>query len=167
MSTEELLQAILDYPLLINLFAYDTYNLGSEYQKIQTVKESEFGATPKFSPGTILNPTNAQKIMLSNMLKLNALEVFQVEYSRQLAYPNAICYGVPTTMYNCHSYAWRNATNQQYWMDNPSAYWSDGSYKSASVSVGAKIIYAKNGVLTHSGIVNTLSSGSNKLIIIT
>ena len=64
--------------------------------------------------------------------------------------------------YNCHSYAWYStSSSNSYWIDNPSIYMTDGSYKriynggvSASITsygfkTNDKIYYAKN---THSAI---------------
>ena len=61
----------------------------------------------------------------------------------------------PDRSYNCHSYAWHStSSNNPYWMGDPSAYITDGSYVSSSAAVGSKITYKKsNGVYWHSGIV--------------
>lgn len=61
----------------------------------------------------------------------------------------------PDRSYNCHSYAWHStSSNNPYWMGDPSAYITDGSYVSSSAAVGSKITYKKsNGAYWHSGIV--------------
>lgn len=73
-------------------------------------------------------------------------------------YPNATLLRSATTNYNCHSYAWysRLATNK-YWMNDPSAYMSDGSYTQivllpAIVSLNT-IVYYNNS--DHSAVVTT------------
>ena len=44
-------------------------------------------------------------------------------------YPNATVLADPTLYYNCHSYAWHSAsTSNHVWIDDPSAYMTDGSY---------------------------------------
>lgn len=75
--------------------------------------------------------------------------------------------------YNCHSYAWYNqSTNNIYWINNPSAYMSDGSYtrvlsgslSSASYNVvlGDKIFYGTTGSLqsAHTAIIVDSSVGA-------
>lgn len=45
-------------------------------------------------------------------------------------YPNAVMLRGSTGRYNCHSYAWFNqAASNTAWMNNPSAYMTDGSYR--------------------------------------
>lgn len=48
------------------------------------------------------------------------------------SWPNATFVSTSTRMYNCHSYAWySSSTSNKYWMNDPSKYMSDGSYKNA------------------------------------
>lgn len=80
-------------------------------------------------------------------------------------YPQATCVGPADNRYNCHSYAWykRSASNR-YWMNDPSAYMSDGSYSYAGKSPkkGQKVVYIYKGAYEHSAIAvddkNTLES---------
>lgn len=77
-------------------------------------------------------------------------------------YPSSTRLATSTSKYNCHSYAWYlQSTSNSYWMDNPSAYWSDGSYTSGTKAVGSKITYTQSNSVTHSGIVSTLYSGAS------
>lgn len=47
-------------------------------------------------------------------------------------YPNAIKLRTASIKYNCHSYAWYSqSSNNKYWMNDPSAYMTDGSYTRA------------------------------------
>ena len=61
------------------------------------------------------------------------------------AYPNAKKLGKADNRYNCHSYAWYKArTDNKYWMNNPKAYVSDGSYKyvgKVAKAKGQKAVY--------------------------
>jgi len=56
----------------------------------------------------------------------------EIKYKNELAlslYPNATLLSDSTSNYNCHSYAWySDSTSNIYWMSNPSAYMTDGSY---------------------------------------
>lgn len=76
------------------------------------------------------------------------------------AYPNVTRLRSASNVYNCHSYAWysTSATNNC-WMNDPSAYINDGSYKAVSVGyekAGNKVYY-NNG--EHSAILKTVYEG--------
>ena len=97
-------------------------------------------------------------------------------------YPNATILAQPSILYNCHSYAWHSAsTSNKFWIDDPSKYMSDGSYKylgtisSSSSSVtgavnGNKAFYKNtDDTYNHSAIIYnstlyTSKLGSNCLI---
>ena len=61
-----------------------------------------------------------------------------------------------TTNYNCHSYAWYSTSSSNtYWMNDPSAYMTDGSYtkRTGNItvnSIGDRIYYSTSGS-EHSG----------------
>ncbi|MCX8130744.1 MAG: hypothetical protein N3I35_11670 [Clostridia bacterium] len=61
--------------------------------------------------------------------------------------------------YNCHSYAWYSqSTSNVYWMNDPSAYMTDGSYSYEGIlpnAINEKVYYASG---NHSGIVKGYSS---------
>ena len=63
-----------------------------------------------------------------------------------------------SSKYNCHTYAWYSTTAQAYWMEDPSAYMTDGSYASiSSIVAGRKVTYKYQSYLCHSGIVSSIS----------
>ncbi len=67
-----------------------------------------------------------------------------------------------TSSYNCHSYAWHStSTSNKYWINNPSAYMTDGSYASGTARVGFKVFWSNSSYGTiHSGIVYSLSTSA-------
>lgn len=82
--------------------------------------------------------------------------------------PNATRLASSTAKYNCHSYAWYSqSTNNPYWMNDPSKYYTDGSYyETTSPKIGDIICYFDNdGTVNdksddeniHSGIITGLS----------
>lgn len=88
-------------------------------------------------------------------------------------YPQARAVYPADNRYNCHSYAWYNSSmNNSYWMNDPSAYWLDGSYReigTTPISGGKKIIYWKTGsngkmLIKHSG--NVMQSTSTSATIV-
>lgn len=59
-----------------------------------------------------------------------------------------------TQKYNCHSYAFldQKSTNQ-YWIEKPDVYLTDGSYILSNGLSGDRVVYYKNSTIIHSGIV--------------
>lgn len=60
----------------------------------------------------------------------------------------------PSQRYNCHSFAWYSwdTENNNHWINDPSPYWRDGSYKRISnKQVNAIIVYFSNSIAQHSG----------------
>lgn len=58
-------------------------------------------------------------------------------------FPNAQRIGDASMQYNCHSYAWyQRKTNNPYWIDEPEAYFTDGSYiETKSPRIGDRAVY--------------------------
>uniref|UniRef100_UPI004057A619 hypothetical protein n=1 Tax=Acetatifactor sp. TaxID=1872090 RepID=UPI004057A619 len=73
-------------------------------------------------------------------------------------YPGANVVDHATLKYNCHAYAWASSTSV--WMNDPSKYWTDGSYTLKSsddpTAIGQKAYYPGNGN-EHSGVVISLT----------
>lgn len=59
-------------------------------------------------------------------------------------FPSTVIYQNVNPAYNCHSFAWYGqSTSNNYWINNPSIYWEDGSYSRInSWASSAKIYYA-------------------------
>lgn len=91
--------------------------------------------------------------------------VNQKLYNYSMRFPNNITIEGPDTRYNCHSYAWHSQVDDEnyYWIDDPSAYYTDGSYKETTTpSVGDRLCYFDtNGVNIHSSIIYSINSSSN------
>ena len=91
----------------------------------------------------------------------NASESASAYQYTQSAYPKATIVSAATTEYNCHSFAWysQNTTTNKYWMNNPGAYMSDGSYThvgSKPTNKKQKVCYVRypyQNPYIHSGIV--------------
>lgn len=75
-------------------------------------------------------------------------------------YPQAKRLSDASNRYNCHSYAWysQNTKTNNVWMDNPSAYCSDGSYRQVALESGIWVKKASWRSADHSGIVITVST---------
>ncbi len=80
------------------------------------------------------------------------------------AYPNAELLALASGKYNCHSYAWyQQSTSNDKWINDPSAYWKDGSYKRTSVAAAnRKMTYFSNSnnALQHSAVINSVSGST-------
>lgn len=103
---------------------------------------------------------------LDNLPESKILEV-NLEYDDLFPYATRI--STATGIYNCHSYAWYSrSTSNPYWMDDPSAYYTDGSYVEVNTPKSGDIIcyFDDNGtpndfsddINIHSGIVLSYDS---------
>ena len=98
------------------------------------------------------------------------LNAFESEVENN--YPNVTLLSSATIMYNCHSYAWysQDVDTNNYWIDDPSAFYEDHSYCIVSTpQVGDIICYFDNkgtadtsdDLNIHSGIVTAVLSGQS------
>lgn len=95
---------------------------------------------------------------------LSSSQISSINKKYDAAYPKAKRLRSASGKYNCHSYAWYStSTSNNKWINNPSAYWGDKSYKqTTTVKAGRKIIYvdrSKN-TLQHSSIVYSVSNST-------
>jgi hypothetical protein len=88
----------------------------------------------------------------------------QQEFARDqylVTYPSTEVIGDVSPKYNCHSYAWHlSSISNNYWINDPSAYMTDGSYEESSVDYNAKVFYDSSwgSLYDHSGIVYSIYS---------
>jgi hypothetical protein len=195
LTTTALLDSILDYPLLIDIYAFNTVDEGyinvfesfnglhefverSNYTN--TLANKYFSLKTEYKNGNIdvfldmffckllidgmnldimilssgdyvYTPNGSSVFVLTRGEELSWLERLLINYQMDSAYPNATRLGMATTNYNCHSYAWYYQSNSNiYWMNNPSAYMSDGSYSISTPSTGDKVFYT---YADHSGVI--------------
>lgn len=79
---------------------------------------------------TVKTPKGTKVIVSKTTSDLSSAEKDRINKRTDKLYPNATRIATATQKYNCHSYAWyQQSTNNPYWMNDPSAYWKDGSYK--------------------------------------
>jgi len=81
-------------------------------------------------------------------------------------YPDATLIRSSDNRYNCHSYAWYKQSNGNvYWMDNPSKYISDGSYKKVTNKnnrgSGNRVVWIQNNSYIHSGYLVSINSNGS------
>ncbi len=107
---------------------------------------------------TYLYTPNESEVLVYVSIPWDDVYTYDEAYSVSLDMEEA--YGVtmirnPDSSYNCHSYAWHStATNNPYWMEDPTPYTTDGSYTRSTAEVNNKITYKRgNGTYCHSGIV--------------
>ena len=108
-------------------------------------------------PGYITTPKG------NVVLAYHRTEMSSDEYDECLSidtlFTSDIRIAVPTTKYNCHSYAWysQNINTNTYWVQDPSKFYTDGSYIEVSysqVQPRDRIVYLDSvGNNIHSGIV--------------
>ena len=81
-------------------------------------------------------------------------------------YPDATLIRSSDNRYNCHSYAWyKQSTGNVYWMNNPSKYISDGSYKKVTNKnnrgSGNRVVWIQNNSYIHSGYLVSINSNGS------
>lgn len=102
--------------------------------------------------GTVKTPNGSSVPILLASYELSQLEINNLNKQMESQYPNIIRKAPASRKYNCHSYAWysQSTIGNNVWMNDPSAYMSDGSYRRSSNSNGNRIYYPQG---NHSGIV--------------
>lgn len=118
----------------------------------------------------VKTPNGTKVTVLVNSYNGSAwAEAVDAQYEQM--YPAATKLRASDNRYNCHSYAWYStATSNKYWMNNPKAYVTDGSYKyvgEAPTAKSQKVVYKYQCGVTdkwiHSGIaVNTTGKIKSK-----
>jgi hypothetical protein len=199
MPTDQLIETVLDYPLLIDIYAYDTFEagitavsaycnaldallkrpdaaekLGSMYaeralsKSVDDFKSASMQIlaghmqlkqekTSRAASTTVSTPNGTSVVVLILGEQLSSSRIKEIDAQIASTYPNAKRLRSATTNYNCHSYAWYNqSASNKYWMNDPSAYWTDGSYTSNTTgNVNDRVYYVSN----HSAIITTRTSG--------
>ena len=98
------------------------------------------------------NGTNVQVFCDEEMLTPS--DIAEIDEYYDTAYPNAVRLSSATSKYNCHSYAWYQQSDKNpYWMNDPSAYWEDGSYAESKGNAGDIVVYYDGNQPIHSGVV--------------
>ena len=123
--------------------------------------------TPNQTPVTVFNYYDIYEYLdfEKNAIREEITELF----------PNAEYISEATINYNCHSYAWysQNTSTNEYWMNDPSGYYSDKSYIEVDTPIVGDIIcyFTDNGTIDisddiniHSGIVVQVFNGSSNNI---
>lgn len=206
MTTEDVVNAVLNYPLVINIYAYDSYEDGlralakdsDAFRELLTRDDAgdklltklqankTFSSEPSLeeltlsvllsdtsiwesvsnkklardlvltaTSSTVKTPKGTSVPVIIRGEELTSTQRTQLNNSYTKAYPNATFVSTSTSKYNCHSYAWySDSTSNSYWMNDPSAYMTDGSYSNFTNLINAVIgtrVYYDNG--EHSGIV--------------
>lgn len=117
----------------------------------------------KYSTSSVKTPKGSKVTTWKYKTELSATEKKEcVEYVKK-NFPSAKKLREPTLKYNCHSYAWYSTgTANAHWMNDPSKYWKDKSYKKyansagsipAKVTKGSKVVYWDGNAVIHSAIV--------------
>lgn len=122
-------------------------------------------AAPSYTNSSVKTPNGSTVATLKVSGELSATQISANDAWVKSNYPSAVRHRSSTAKYNCHSYAWyRTQSDNVMWMNDPTKYWSDGSYKlsatqsysSASTALAAQAdgarVYFVGG--NHSGVKN-------------
>lgn len=110
------------------------------------------------------NNTQVSVIAFSEDLSTTDIEYLNVNFDN--LFLNATRLSTSTRYYNCHSYAWyKSMTTNPYWMNDPSAYYTDESYYEVSQPQAGDIIcyYDSSNSILHSGAIISIDSTINGL----
>lgn len=203
LTTEALVESVINYPLIVYMFAYDTTQMGYEKVKSyftglqelairddaveklqQYLGQQGISVLNKRVAETILDnltgsqnqdilstfalmaethydytPNGSRIALIYNMSYAdhgtNEAEVSSEDAMYSSLHPNATSYGSINPAYNCHSYAWYNAsTSNKYWLNGTyvTSYITDGSYTQVSTPRSGDIVLYEDG--DHSGVYN-------------
>lgn len=93
---------------------------------------------------SVYTPRYSRVQVFSRTDELTPAQAAQIRQYTLASFPSARIIGDPTTRQNCHSWAWQARVSWS-WMNDPSAYWRDGSYRQVSLSnlrYGTRVTYS-------------------------
>lgn len=123
-----------------------------------------------YSLTTVYTPKGTAVTVIQHDSDYDPLEIKKANLKCAIEFPDAVMLDGATQYYNCHSYAWyRSMTTNPYWMDDPAAYYTDGSYYEVTQPQVGDIIcyYDAWDQNLHSGAIVSVSSTSTDLSSIT
>lgn len=134
--------------------------IDSKFRQIDSVFKDDFDKERSAKSWGVYTPKGTYVEVYLRGEELLDSQKNQINYYFDTAYPQATRLRGATTNYNCHSYAWYStSSNNIFWMDDPSPYKTDGSYRNVGflpTSPGQKLYYPVLG--GHTAIVNKTSS---------
>lgn len=124
-----------------------------------------------YTTGSIYTPNGTQVEVVHRLEDYSEDDIDDLlsYYSKTSPYKDAELLANPTKAYNCHSYAWysQNVSTNTFWMDDPSQYYTDGSYCEVETPRAGDIICyfddmgtstTSDDINLHSGIVTSVNS---------
>lgn len=133
-------------------------NTTSQMNLIEDKISSDLIKISVYATSTVKTPkgTSVSVINNSGISDFSSAEKTSINNQTKKAYPSAILVSGASKKYNCHSYSWYSqSTSNSYWMNDPSAYMTDGSYKKTGLVKGNKV-YSKTD--NHTAIVDSISN---------
>lgn len=104
------------------------------------------------------NPVSAVK--RTGTFEADELQEMKTDISH---YPTLVMLNAATISYNCHSYAWysQNVDTNDYWISDPGSFLTDGTYvQLGGWETGDRIVYFRNGIAEHSGIITAVNGNT-------
>ncbi|MDO4764406.1 MAG: hypothetical protein Q4A00_08525 [Flavobacteriaceae bacterium] len=135
-------------------------DIDSKFRQQDSVFKDDFDKEISAKSWGVYTPKGSYVEVYIKGEELSEYSKNQINYYFDTTYPKATRLRGATTNYNCHSYAWYStSSSNKYWMDDPSPYKTDGSYRNVGflpTSPGQKLYYPVLG--GHTAIVNKTSS---------
>ncbi len=132
-----------DIPAVGSIFLKDYINI------FCTSTVSPLSIEPRGTAATVYTPNGTAVAADRDRNELDSWEISSKNSQFQKTYPSIVFVSTATNKYNCHSYAWyQQSTSNRYWINNPAAYMTDGSYTriTSGLSANDKVYYRHSSV---------------------
>ena len=143
--------------------AFKKDDLGNRQSQVRDLYKSYVAPNGYRTSDYVYTP-NGNSVSVFSFDEMDAEDIVECNNLGDTLVPEATRIASSTAKYNCHSFAWYlQSTSNVFWMNDPTDYYSDGSYEVSTGEVGDIICYFDNylGNL-HSGIIiGTLEGTSN------
>ena len=122
-----LLEARSKYTAKLRSAIYGLSSLNKTVLLIEQVSQRHYTSRQYYS--YVYTPHMTSVGVIVDRPELTAQQIADYSSWVQACYPFATKLRNASAKYNCHSYAWYSqSSSNNKWMNNPSAYWTDGSY---------------------------------------
>ncbi len=134
----------------------------NEYSFLSSPLSFWDGCGSTYDIATVYTPNGSEVEVLIDKRTMSQTDINNCNSNGNKKVPQATLIADSTNKYNCHSYAWyQQSTDKPYWMNDPSKYYTDGSYyRTYTPKINDRICYFdKSGNNLHSGIIIDKYSG--------
>lgn len=141
----------------------DSYGIDSEQEFLLGKSSVQLKNLEVIKEGTVLTPKYSQ-VSVFELREMSQADKNANDAYMASRYPNATKLRSASYKYNCHSYAWYStSSSNSWWMNYPTKYMTDGSYKKTTSPSRNQKVYYPNPGNEHSGIITSVSGSKIKV----